>query len=75
MNSPFNPVDETGGELPFWQQQAFFDQLMSAGRWLLVLIVAWLLWRRAFVLSYSVVLKPKSRAGTEERASGRGRSG
>lgn len=46
MNSPFNPVDETGGELPFWQQQAFFDQLMSAGRWLLVLIVAWLLWRK-----------------------------
>ncbi len=39
-NSPFNPVDETGGELPFWQQQAFIDQLMSAGRWLLVLIVA-----------------------------------
>ncbi len=46
VNSPFNPVDETGGELPFWQQQAFFDQLMSAGRWLLVLIVAWLLWRK-----------------------------
>ena len=27
-------------------QQAFIDQLMSAGRWLLVLIVAWLLWRK-----------------------------
>ena len=24
----------------------FIDQLMSAGRWLLVLIVAWLLWRK-----------------------------
>jgi flagellar M-ring protein FliF len=47
VNSPFNSVDETGGELPFWQQQAFIDQLMSAGRWLLVLIVAWLLWRKA----------------------------
>jgi len=47
VNSPFNPVDETGGELPFWQQQAFIDQLMSAGRWLIVLIVAWLLWRKA----------------------------
>ena len=46
VNSPFNSVDETGGELPFWQQQAFIDQLMSAGRWLLVLIVAWLLWRK-----------------------------
>ena len=46
VNSPFNSVDESGGELPFWQQQSFIDQLMSAGRWLLVLIVAWLLWRK-----------------------------
>jgi len=47
VNSPFSTVDETGGELPFWQQQSFIDQLMSAGRWLLVLLVAWLLWRKA----------------------------
>mgnify|MGYP003365905342 FL=1 len=47
VNSPFNDTDETGGELPFWKQQTFIDQLMSAGRWLLVLIVAWLLWRKA----------------------------
>lgn len=46
VNSPFTTTDETGGELPFWQQQSFIDQLMSAGRWLLVLIVAWLLWRK-----------------------------
>lgn len=46
VNSPFTASDETGGELPFWQQQAFFDLLMSAGRWLIVLIVAWLLWRK-----------------------------
>ncbi|MDU2939956.1 MAG: flagellar basal-body MS-ring/collar protein FliF [Enterobacteriaceae bacterium] len=47
VNSPFSAVDETGGELPFWQQQSFIDQLMIAGRWLLVLLVAWLLWRKA----------------------------
>lgn len=47
VNSPFNSTDESGGELPFWQQQAFIDQLIAAGRWLLVLIVAWLLWRKA----------------------------
>ncbi|MBL5882916.1 flagellar basal-body MS-ring/collar protein FliF [Lelliottia aquatilis] len=46
VNSPFTASDESGGELPFWQQQSFIDQLMSAGRWLLVLIVAWLLWRK-----------------------------
>lgn len=47
VNSPFNSSDESGGELPFWQQQAFIDQLLAAGRWLLVLLVAWLLWRKA----------------------------
>ncbi|HHU7377658.1 TPA: flagellar basal-body MS-ring/collar protein FliF, partial [Escherichia coli] len=36
-----------GGALPFWQQQVFIDQLLAAGRWLLVLLVAWLLWRKA----------------------------
>ncbi|AHJ73423.1 flagellar basal-body MS-ring/collar protein FliF [Kosakonia sacchari] len=47
VNSPFNATDDLGGQLPFWQQQSFIEQLMSAGRWLLVLIVAWLLWRKA----------------------------
>ncbi|NIY49312.1 flagellar basal-body MS-ring/collar protein FliF [Cedecea colo] len=47
VNSPFTASEETGGELPFWQQQFFFDLLLSAGRWLVVLIVAWLLWRKA----------------------------
>ncbi|MFW0765565.1 flagellar basal-body MS-ring/collar protein FliF [Trabulsiella odontotermitis] len=47
VNSPFNSTDDTGGELPFWKQQMFIDQLMSAGRWLLVALVAWLLWRKA----------------------------
>lgn len=47
VNSPFTQSEETSGELPFWQQQSFIDQLMSLGRWLLVLLVAWLLWRKA----------------------------
>ncbi|WP_034458205.1 flagellar basal-body MS-ring/collar protein FliF [Buttiauxella noackiae] len=44
VNSPFSATEETSLELPFWKQQAFFEMLMSAGRWLVVLIVAWLLW-------------------------------
>lgn len=47
VNSPFSAVDNTGGELPFWQQQFFIDQLLAAGRWLLVLVVARILWRKA----------------------------
>ena len=47
VNSPFTTQNETGGALPFWQQQAFIDQLLSAGRWLIVLLVAWIMWRKA----------------------------
>lgn len=46
VNSQFNLTEPTGGDLPFWQQQAFFDQLMSAGRWLLVALVAFILYRK-----------------------------
>lgn len=47
VNSPFTATDDDSAELPFWKQQAFIEQLMSAGRWLLVLLVAWILWRKA----------------------------
>ncbi|MBT9185091.1 MULTISPECIES: flagellar basal-body MS-ring/collar protein FliF [Pectobacterium] len=46
VNTPFMDSAEGSSELPFWQKQAFFDLLMEAGRWLLVLIVAWILWRK-----------------------------
>ncbi|ERK17889.1 Flagellar M-ring protein FliF [Pantoea sp. AS-PWVM4] len=46
VNSPFNMTEPAGGDLPFWQQQSFFDQLMNAGRWLLVALVAFILYRK-----------------------------
>ncbi|PIJ48451.1 flagellar M-ring protein FliF [Erwinia sp. OLTSP20] len=46
VNSPFNQADAAAGDLPFWQQQAFIDQMLEIGRWLLVLIVAWILYRK-----------------------------
>ncbi|MEM6161030.1 flagellar basal-body MS-ring/collar protein FliF [Erwinia sp. P6884] len=46
VNSQFNETDETVGELPFWQQASFINQMMEAGRWLLVLIVAFILYRK-----------------------------
>lgn len=46
VNTPFIQTEESGAELPFWQQQSFFDQLINAGRYLLILLVAWLLWRK-----------------------------
>lgn len=45
VNSPFSPQDE-GDELPFWKTPAFIGLLLTAGRWLIVIVVAWLLWRK-----------------------------
>ncbi|MBV7404428.1 flagellar basal-body MS-ring/collar protein FliF [Enterobacter sp. ENT03] len=47
VNSQFNGTDDGLVEPPFWKQPWFIDQMLSAGRWLLVLIVAWILWRKA----------------------------
>ncbi|ANI31650.1 flagellar M-ring protein FliF [Yersinia entomophaga] len=46
VNTPFTATEETSSALPFWKQQSFFEQLMSAGRYLLILLVAWILWRK-----------------------------
>ena len=46
VNSQFTQTEETGAELPFWQQQSFFEQMMNAGRWLLVALVAFILYRK-----------------------------
>lgn len=46
VSTQFNDVEQIGGELPFWQSQSFIDQLFNAGRYLLVLLVAWILWRK-----------------------------
>lgn len=46
VNSPFNETADTGGDLPFWQQASFIEKMMDAGRWVLVLIVAFILYRK-----------------------------
>ncbi len=46
VNTQFVQADDFGTALPFWQQSGFFAGLMEAGRWLLVLLAAWILWRK-----------------------------
>ena len=46
VNSPFSDVETGGAELPFWQSQHFIDRLLNAGRYLLIALIAWLLWRK-----------------------------
>lgn len=45
-NTPFTQTENIASDLPFWQQQSFFDRLMNAGRWLLVALAAFILWRK-----------------------------
>ncbi|MGV6481038.1 flagellar basal-body MS-ring/collar protein FliF [Pantoea agglomerans] len=46
VNSQFNTTEPVTTDLPFWQQQSFFDQLMNAGKWLLIALVAIILYRK-----------------------------
>lgn len=46
VNSQFNTTEAVAADLPFWQQQSFFDQLMNAGKWLLIALVAFILYRK-----------------------------
>ena len=64
VNSQFNTTEPTVGDLPFWQQQAFFDQLMSAGKWLLIALVAFILYRK-LVRPHLVRKKEEEKAAAE----------
>ncbi|AXW87620.1 flagellar M-ring protein FliF [Lonsdalea britannica] len=68
VNAPFTESNDAGSELPFWQKQAFFDLLISAGKWLLVLIVAWILWRK--MVRPQLQLKKKEQQALAESLSG-----
>lgn len=46
VNSPFT-APEAEPEVPFWQQPDALDLLLTAGRYLLVALIAWMLWRKA----------------------------
>ncbi|MBE8595296.1 flagellar basal-body MS-ring/collar protein FliF [Xenorhabdus sp. BG5] len=49
VNTPFNNTTEVIEPLPFWQHPALLEKLLEAGRWLLLVLVAWLLWRKMVV--------------------------
>ncbi|MGD9425124.1 flagellar basal-body MS-ring/collar protein FliF [Pantoea sp. NSTU24] len=46
VNSQFNTTEPMSVDLPFWQQQSFFEQLMDAGKWLLIALIAFILYRK-----------------------------
>lgn len=46
VNSPFTAPEEEA-DLPFWQQPRALSLLMETGRYLVVALIAWMLWRKA----------------------------
>ncbi|AHF75751.1 Flagellar M-ring protein [Sodalis praecaptivus] len=46
INTPFMQSGDGEPALPFWQQPLLLNALLSAGRWLVVLLAAWWLWRK-----------------------------
>lgn len=47
VNAPFSPLVELSeSELPFWKQQRFYDLLIEIARYLVLLIIAWIVWRK-----------------------------
>ncbi|MDR0217988.1 MAG: flagellar M-ring protein FliF [Enterobacteriaceae bacterium] len=49
VNTPFNETAEVIETLPFWQSPALLEKLFDLGRWVLLVLVAWLLWRKMVV--------------------------
>ncbi|MDR3433114.1 MAG: flagellar basal-body MS-ring/collar protein FliF [Rouxiella aceris] len=46
VNTQFNDTANQEAVVPFWKTPAFIDLMMSGGRYLLVLIIALILWRK-----------------------------
>ncbi|MCC8381589.1 MULTISPECIES: flagellar basal-body MS-ring/collar protein FliF [unclassified Xenorhabdus] len=49
VNTPFNNTAEVIETLPFWQHPVLLEKLLELGRWLLLALAAWLLWRKMVV--------------------------
>ncbi|MDF7679679.1 flagellar basal-body MS-ring/collar protein FliF [Enterobacteriaceae bacterium ESL0689] len=46
VNTLFTDLDSAQGELPFWKTPMFIDKVFDIGRYLIVMLIAWLLWRK-----------------------------
>ncbi|AOM39532.1 flagellar basal-body MS-ring/collar protein FliF [Xenorhabdus hominickii] len=49
VNTLFNDTADTVETLPFWQHPVLLEKSLDAGRWLLLALIAWLLWRKMVV--------------------------
>ncbi|TCL02276.1 flagellar basal-body MS-ring/collar protein FliF [Sodalis ligni] len=69
VNTPFVNSADQEGALPFWKSGEFFDGVLTAGRWLLVLLVGWILWRKVVrPLVQAKMAEPAAPESPEPRA-------
>jgi flagellar M-ring protein FliF len=66
VNSPFTAPDNSADNIPFWKTPAFINQCLEAGRWLLIALVAWILWRK--MVRPHVVRRQEAIKAAQERA-------
>ena len=66
VNSPFTAPDNSAENIPFWKTPAFINQCLEAGRWLLIALVAWILWRK--MVRPHLVRRQEAVKAAEERA-------
>lgn len=59
VNAPFQAQDAELKPLEFWQQPVFIANVLEIGRYLLLLLLAWLLWR--------LVVKPQLHKNVKRR--------
>ncbi|VTP85056.1 flagellar MS-ring protein [Proteus vulgaris] len=46
MNSQFNDTEEKVITIPVWENPEILAKALDLGRWLLLVIIAWILWRK-----------------------------
>ncbi|MEY8709630.1 flagellar M-ring protein FliF [Mangrovibacter phragmitis] len=66
VNSPFTAPDNSADNIPFWKTPAFINQCLEAGRWLLIALIAWILWRK--MVRPHVVRRQEAIKAAQERA-------
>lgn len=60
VNSQFNDTEEPVISVPMWENPQILAKALDLGRWLLLVIIAWILWRKLVKPQLENAVKQKS---------------
>ena len=60
VNSQFNDTKEPVISVPMWKIHKYWLKALDLGRWLLLVIIAWILWRKLVKPQLKNAVKQKS---------------